>query len=91
MFYRNFTLRWLPLFLALPTLLIIMSACSTATKSTDALIGKWTGSVGAVQGLTNGIEYLEFFADGTVTARTDITNFVGDYNTFAKMTEGCTA
>jgi hypothetical protein len=45
----------------------------------EQIIGTWVSNLGPVIGLGNETQYLEFFADGTATNRTTITNFVGKY------------
>lgn len=43
------------------------------------IIGKWQADLGDVMGLGTVTEYMEFYDGGTVSARTEITNYVGEY------------
>jgi hypothetical protein len=59
--------------------LALVSACGSKPDPKKAIIGKWMTNMGKVVGLGNVVQTMEFFDNGTVTSRTDITNFVGNY------------
>lgn len=67
---------WTLIVLVLP---LLVTACGSSQKLEDRVVGQWVASLGPVIGLGDVSETMEFFKDGTVTARTKVTNFVGNY------------
>lgn len=59
--------------------LLVVNACGGSPKAEDRIVGKWVANLGPVSGLGDISESMEFFKEGTVTSRSQITNFVGDY------------
>ena len=85
MHYSNALGRSLRLFAMLIAFLAI-GACGSPPKPEQAIVGQWIANLGAVIGLGDVSESMEFFKDGTVTSRTSITNFVGNWKFIADDT-----
>lgn len=75
---------WLVGWVALIALLVVASCGSNSIQ--DAIVGKWQANLGSVMFLGDVTEYMEFFKDGTVTAQTKISDFVGNYKFIADDT-----